>query len=131
MFFLDTNVLLYLFSGDTKKADLVEELLSTRVIINVQVLNEFTSVALRKLGMTVAEVRNALEPVMHICKVLPLTTKIHQRGLQVAERYQFSFYDALIVAAALEARCTRLYTEDLQHGQIIDDTLTVVNPFRT
>ena len=130
MFFLDTNVLLYLFSDDTKKADLVEDLLSTGAIINVQVLNEFTSVAMRKLGMTVAEVRDALTPITLICKVLPLTTKIHQRGLQVAERYQFSFYDALIVAAALEARCTRLCTEDLQHGQMIENTLTVVNPFR-
>ena len=64
----------------------------------MQVLNEFTSVALRKLGMKVSEIREALEPITAICKVVPLTQPIHNRGLQVAERYRFAFYDALIVA---------------------------------
>ena len=129
--FFDTNVLLYLLSADATKADLVEEILAAGATISVQVLNEFASVALRKLGMTVAEVREALEPVTTICQVVPLTVEIHQRGLQVAARYRLSFYDALIVAVALQAGCTMLYTEDLQHGRIIDNTLTVVNPFRT
>lgn len=128
--FFDTNVLLYLFSADSTKADLVEKALAEGGTISVQVLNEFTSVALRKLGMKVAEVREALEPIIAICQVAPLTTQIHQRGLQVAERYRFSFYDALIVAAALESGCTTLYSEDLQHGQTIDRTLKVKNPFR-
>ena len=128
--FFDTNVLLYLLSADTARADRVEEMLAAGAVISVQVLNEFASVALRKLGMTVAEVREALEPVTAICQVVPLTVAIHQRGLRVAERYRFSFYDALIVAAALESGCKTLYSEDLQHGQMIDDTLGVVNPFR-
>jgi predicted nucleic acid-binding protein len=54
----------------------------------------------------------------------------HQGGLAVAERYRFSFSDALIVAAALESGCTTLFSEDLQDGQVIDRTLTVRNPFR-
>jgi len=62
--------------------------------------------------------------------VVPLTLEIHQRGLQVAERYGFSFYDALIVAAAIDSGCTLLMTEDLQNGQVIDSTLSVRNPFR-
>ena len=128
--FFDTNVLLYLLAADTARADLVEEMLAAGATISVQVINEFTSVALRKLGMTVAEVREALEPIVAICQVLPLTTQIHQRGLKVAERYQFSFYDALIVAAALESGCTVLYSEDMQDGQVIDHTLTIKNPFR-
>jgi predicted nucleic acid-binding protein len=128
--FFDTNVLLYLLSAETAKADLVEEMLVAGGTINVQVLNEFTSVALRKLGMKVAEVREALEPISATCQVLPLTTQTHQRGLQVAERYRFSFYDALIVGAALESGCTVLYSEDMQDGQLIDDTLTIKNPFR-
>ena len=128
--FFDTNVLLYLFSADATKADRVEELLTPGATISVQVLNEFASVATRKLGMKAAEVREALDPVKTICTVVPLTVLIHQRGLQVAERYGFSIYDALIVAAALEADCTTLYTEDLQHGQVIGRTLTITNPFR-
>ena len=128
--FFDTNVLLYLLSANEKKADRVEEILTPGSTISVQVLNEFASVAMRKLGMKVAEVREALDPIKTICTVVPLTVLIHQRGLQVAERYGFSIYDALIVAAALDADCVTLYTEDLQHGQVIDRTLTITNPFR-
>ena len=128
--FFDTNVLLYLLSADATKADRVEETLAAGATISVQVLNEFAAVALRKLGMTVAEVRDALEPIMAICKVLPITVEIHQRGLQIAERYRFAIYDAFIIAAALDAGCSTLYTEDLQDGQVIDDVLTIRNPFQ-
>lgn len=86
--------------------------------------------ALRKLGMQVAEVRDVLEPIIAVCQVVPLTFVIHQRGLQVADRYRFSFYDALIVAAAIDSGCMTLITENLQNGQVIDDTLTIRNPFR-
>ena len=128
--FFDTNVLLYLLSADAAKADRVEETLAAGATISVQVLNEFASVALRKLGMQAAEVRDALEPIIAVCKVVPLTIEVHQRGLQLAERYGFSFYDALIVAAAIDSGCTALITEDLQHGQVIAGTLTISNPFR-
>lgn len=127
--FIDTNVLLYLLSDDAAKADRVEETLVAETTISVQVLNEFASVALRKLGMTVSEVRDALDPIMAICKVVPITVEIHKRGLQLAERYRFAVHDALIIAAALDAGCTTLYTEDLQNGQVIDDVLTIRNPF--
>ena len=127
--FFDTNILLYLFSADAAKADRVEEALAAGGTLSVQVLNEFTSVALRKLSMKVSEVREALAPIIEICQVIPLTTQIHQRGLEVAERYRFAFYDALIVAAALESGSATLYSEDLQNGQLIDRTLTVKNPF--
>lgn len=129
--FFDTNVLLYLLSADTAKADLVEEMLAAKASISVQVLNEFAAVALRKLGMTLAEVREALEPITAVCEVVPITLETHRQGLQLAERYRLSIYDALIVAAALDAGCTTLCTEDLQHGQIIENTLTIRNPFRT
>jgi predicted nucleic acid-binding protein len=128
--FFDTNVLIYLLSADAAKADLVEEKLAEGATVSVQVLNEFASVALRKLGMNVSEVREALDPITAVCHVVPLSIGIHQRGLQVAERYRFSFYDALIVAAALESNCTMLYTEDLQDGQVIDGALAIKNPFR-
>lgn len=128
--FFDTNVLIYLLSADAARADLVEEKLAEGATVSVQVLNEFASVALRQLGMNVMEIREVLEPVTAICHVVPLSIEIHRRGLQVAERYRFSFYDALIVAAALESNCTVLYTEDLQDGQVIDDVLAIKNPFR-
>jgi predicted nucleic acid-binding protein len=128
--FFDTNVLLYLLSADPSRANRAEEVLAAGGIISVQVLNEFSSVAMRKLRMTVAEVREVLEPIMALCEVVPLTVQIHQRGLHLAERYGFSFYDASIVAAALESGCMTLYSEDLQDGQVIDRSLAVSNPFR-
>lgn len=128
--FVDTSVLLYLLSADALKADRAEELLAAGATISVQVLNEFASVASRKPGMAAGEVRDALEPIKAVCAIVPLTLAVHERGLQVAERYRFSIYDALIVGAALESGCKTLYTEDLQDGQVIEKALVVVNPFR-
>lgn len=129
--FFDTNVLLYLLAEDTTKADRAEDLVALGGTLSVQVLNEFASVAIRKLAMSHAEIRDVLEPIRVICAVTPLTIDIHDRALSLAERYGFSIYDALIVSAALASDCDTLYTEDLQHGQIIDGTLTITNPFKT
>jgi predicted nucleic acid-binding protein len=129
--FFDTNVLLYLLSADPAKADRVERMLASGATVSVQVLNEFAAVAVRKLGMTIAEAREALAAITAACGVTPLTLEVHERGLQIAERYGFSIYDSLIVAAALESGCSTLYTEDLQDGQRIERVLTVRNPFRT
>ena len=127
--FFDTNVLLYLLSADAAKADRAEEVVAAGGIISVQVLNEFASVCMRKLGMSLAEIRDALTPIRTICSVVPLTEPTHDHALQLAERHRFSIYDALIVAAARDADCTLLYSEDMQHGQIIDGVLTLINPF--
>lgn len=127
--FFDTNILLYLLSGDSEKADRAEALLAKGGVISVQVLNEFTAVASRKLGLSYPEIREVLQTVREVCKVDSIMVETHDLGLQVAERYKFSFYDSLIVASALLARCGTLYSEDLQDDQIIDGRLTVRNPF--
>lgn len=127
--FYDTNILLYLLSADAGKADRAEELLMAGGCLSVQVLNEYAAVASRKLGMNWQEIREALDVVRKICQVVPVDVQTHDRALQIAERYGFSVYDALIVAAALLAGCDTLYSEDLQAGQRIDRQLTVVNPF--
>jgi predicted nucleic acid-binding protein len=127
--FFDTNIVLYLLSADAAKADRAEELLAAGGTISVQVLNEFASVALRKLRMSWAEVRDALEPIRAVCVVEPMSIDTHDRGLKVGERYGFSVYDSMIVASALLAGCRTLYSEDLQHGQVVDKTLTIRNPF--
>ncbi len=128
--FFDTNVLLYLLSADAAKADRAEDLVAAGGVISVQVLNEFASVAARKLGMSQAEIREILASLRAVCAVVPLTLEIHDRAMQLAERYGFAIYDALIVGAAREAGCDTLYSEDLQHGQVIDGALTIANPFR-
>lgn len=127
--FFDTSVLLYLLSAEPGKADRVEELLAQRGVISVQVLNEFTAVATRKLGLSFAEIREVLETVRAICSTQPLTVEHHDRGVEIAERYRFSFYDSIIVASALISGCKTLYSEDMQHKQVIDKQLTVINPF--
>lgn len=128
--FVDTNVLLYLLSADSAKADRVERVLASGATLGVQVLNEFAAVALRKLGMTIGEVREALGSITAVCRVMPLTLRVHEMGLQIAERYGYAIYDSLIVAAALDAGCSTLYTEDLHDGQRIERVLTIRNPFR-
>ena len=127
--FFDTSVLLYLLSNDTQKADRVETLLAEQGTISVQVLNEFAAVAIRKLKMPVSEVREILDTVRAVCDVRPVTIETHDRALAIVERYGFSLYDSLLIAAALLAGSKRLYCEDLQHDQLIDRQLRVVNPF--
>jgi len=127
--FFDTSVLLYLLSSDTDKADRIETLLAARGTVSVQVLNEFAVVALRKLKMPLGEVREILDTIRAVCAVEPLTVETHDRGLAVCERYRFSLYDSMLVAAALISGATILYSEDLQHGQVIDNQLRVTNPF--
>lgn len=96
--------------------------------VSVQVLNEFASVASRKLRMSLSEIRECLEPIRLICGIEPVTLETHARGLDVAERYGFSVYESMIVAAALLAGCDTPYSEDLQDGQRIG-RLLVRNPF--
>jgi predicted nucleic acid-binding protein len=127
--FFDTNILLYLLSEDQAKADRAEELVADGGVISVQVLNEFAAVASRKLGMSWSEIGDALDPIRAVCEIEPVTVEAHDRGLEIAKRYGFSFYDAMIVASALQAGCKILYSEDLQDGQVIDRRLRIRNPF--
>ena len=127
--FFDTSVLLYLLSADEKKADRVEALLQDFGHVSVQVLNEFTAVSRGKLGMSFAEIREILGTVRAVCRIHSLTTETHDRAIEIAERYKFSMYDSIIVASAYLAGCRTLYAEHLQHLQIIERQLTIVNPF--
>ena len=127
--FVDTNVLLYLLSGDTAKADQAEALLVQRIVISVQVLNEFAHVARRKFKLEWSEIRQALADIRRFADVHPLTVDTHDRGLALAARYQINLYDAMIAAAGLEAGCTSLLSEDFQSGQRLDGRLTIRNPF--
>ena len=127
--FFDTNVLLYMLSEDTKKADTAESLLALGGDISTQVLNEFTSVARRKMGMSFSEIREVFIPICRICEVAPVTMDTHSEGMRIAERYGFNIWDALIVASAVLVDCAVLYTEDLHHKQVVDGRLQIINPF--
>jgi predicted nucleic acid-binding protein len=128
--FFDTNVILYLLSGDRAKADRAEALLAQGGTISVQVLDECADVASRKLKMTYAEIGDVLATVRAVCRVVPVTEEMHDLALGLADRHRFAFHDAVIVAASLLERCAVLVTEDLQDGYMVEGQLTISYPFR-
>ncbi|OIN91299.1 MAG: VapC toxin family PIN domain ribonuclease [Comamonadaceae bacterium CG1_02_60_18] len=127
--FLDSNVILYLLSGDVAKADRAQSLLAVGAVISVQVLNEVISVCQRKLKMPWSEIDALMLAVKAACKVVPLTVASHEKAVELAKRYQLSFYDANIVASAIMVGAPVLLTEDMHHGLLIDG-LTLQNPFK-
>lgn len=126
--FLDSNILLYAVSDDPRSV-VAQTSLRAAHVISVQVLNEFATVARLKFKRSVDDIRMAEKGFRAALEVMPVTIENHDAALDLMDRYGFSFYDALIVASALDAGCTRLVTEDLQHGQLLDKRLRVINPF--
>ena len=127
--FFDSNVLVYIASGDAAKADQAEAAVTTGGAISVQVLNEITNVARRKMKMSWADIHTFLDALRGLLTVYPVTVEVHETGLGLAQRYGFSTYDAMIAAAALHAGCDTLWSEDMQHGMALDEGLRIVNPF--
>ena len=127
--FFDTNTLLYLLSSDNKKADWVSQNLQQHNVISVQVLNEFTSASLRKIKISNTELDEFLDLFTSTFQVRSLDMDTFETGLMVSRRYGYQHYDSMIIAAALQAGCERLYSEDMQHRQVIDKRLQIVNPF--
>jgi predicted nucleic acid-binding protein len=126
--FFDTNVIVYFVSEDSTKAHKSAELLKAGGLVSVQVLNEFAWVVRRKFRFEWTAIRLAIEGVRETCDVLPLTLHTHNRGLAIAERHRLNLYDGMLLAAALLAGCSTLYTEDLHDGLTIDG-LTIRNPY--
>ncbi len=134
-FFLDTNIFVYSFdlhhSGKrTISENLIKKALEGNGAISFQVVQEFLNVATKKFqrSMTYTESEKYLSNVLFtLCHVFP-TEGLYAQALEINNRWKFSFYDSLIISAALEADCKVLYSEDLQHNQQIKD-LTIVNPY--
>jgi predicted nucleic acid-binding protein len=127
--FFDTNVLIYFFSEAGERTSIAEILLAQGGVVSVQVLNELISVARRKLKMTWDEVRIARDKTLVFCpRPVSITEEIHRSALDIGARYGFTIYDSLILAAALRAGCTTVFTEDLQHGQVVEG-VRIENPF--
>jgi predicted nucleic acid-binding protein len=129
--FFDSNVLIYaMVSGDSRR-ERAQQLVAKGGVISVQVLNEFVAVARRKMLLPWKDVIEALNAVRFLFpSPVSITQDTHEAALEIAQQYGFGIYDALIVASALEAKCTILYSEDMQDGQVIDHGLAIRNPFR-
>jgi predicted nucleic acid-binding protein len=128
--FIDTNILIYAFASNDSRSEKAEAILGAGGIVSVQVLNEFVNVLRRKQRRDWDEIREILCVLKALIDPpLPVTMEIHEAAIEIARDRGFHFYDSLIVSAAMQAGCSILYSEDLQHGQSIGH-LTVHNPFR-
>ena len=128
--FIDTNIVIYTLSKDEYKQKKSIELLAAMPVMSVQVLSETANIMKRKLGFDVAAIRAVINRINQECSLLqPITLTTLNLALNIAERYSISHYDSLIIGAALQANCTILYSEDMQHGQIIEEQIRIINPF--
>jgi predicted nucleic acid-binding protein len=129
--FFDTNVLIYAMALGDPRRDRAQQLLAHGGMVSVQVLNEFAAVARRKMRMPWEDVVEALHTIRVLCpSPAPITLDMHEAALKIAQQYGFGIYDALVASSALAAKCTILYSEDIQDGQVIDHRLTIRNPFK-
>ncbi len=128
--FFDTNVLVYAVGQHDARTPTAESLLAAGGVISVQVLNELAAVMQRTLRMPWEEIVEALTAIRVFCpSPVPITVETHDSALRLAGRHRLHIYDALIIAAALAAGCSTLFSEDLHAGQVIDGQLTIRNPF--
>ncbi len=126
--FFDTNLLIYA-QQEGAKGDAARHVVAEGGVISVQVVNEFVAVSRRKLGRSWAEIEDAIRDVLAVtAPPLPVTLSISEAARSLSAAHDLSFYDALIVAAALEAGCATLLTEDMQAGRRYGG-LTIENPF--
>ncbi len=129
-YFIDSNICLYLLDNDFAKKDIAKAALKTNPTISTQVINENVNILFKKYKhLTNIEVVAHTKFLMHNCTVEIINEATISVALFIKEKYQVQWYDSLIVAAALQANCTILYTEDMHHGLIIEGTLSIINPF--
>lgn len=129
-YFLDSNIVLYSIGDDVFKKEIAKKLLrNPNAVISTQVLNEFCSVVFRKKLMAKDNLLLSIEFFRKYLTILDLTSDLVIKALTIKNRYQYSYWDSLIVATALKSGVRILYSEDMAHSQIIDSQLTIINPF--
>ena len=135
-FFIDTNLWIYLFTrseaiDDARKKKAVVSLLreSDDIVISAQVLSEMSSVFLRKLNFPVDRVRGIIFEMVESLEIVPIDESSISYALDIVDRYHLSWYDALIVASAINAQAKIMFSEDMQHEMIVDNALRIINPF--
>ncbi|MCU0841027.1 MAG: PIN domain-containing protein [Thiobacillaceae bacterium] len=130
--FIDTNVLLYLYSEDEPDKKSAAEAVvrdGGRAWISTQVLSEVANVLRRKFGLEYQDIAAVVEEVRGACDIHVVSADTVALALKLGERYRHSYYDSLILAAALECGCDTLASEDMQDGLVVESRLTIRNPF--
>lgn len=127
---LDTNVLMYLYdSSNEKKRHISELLLASTPFVSTQVVSEFLNVTRRLQKLPKNEVLEKCNKVLAYCKIIPVSQLTLEKSLLLINRYDFQLFDSIVISSALESNCSTPYSEDLQHNQLIENRLTIINPF--
>jgi predicted nucleic acid-binding protein len=131
--FVDTNVLVYFISDEKKKSPGQRDIIfsSEEVFVSSQVISEFISVCLSKKLLKADEISSVTNHFFEAFCFSPVQELTIIKALQLRKKLQYSFWDCLIIASALENDCSILYMEDMQEKQIVDGKLTIINPFKT
>lgn len=131
--FLDTNIVIYSYSEDEpKKQEIANDILEeygSQIIISNQVINELSNTLFRKFKLDADEVRAVVLELNDNFPIVNFNLEAQLKGIEIKEKYKLQFYDSMILATALENGCNIVYSEDMQHGQIIENSLTIINPF--
>ena len=128
--FLDTNICIYAFDNDSKKKEKALDLIICyNATVSTQVLMETANVAAKKLKLKQEEIELSIDYITTFCSLQIIELSTVKQAFQISKKYQYSLYDALILSSALEANCNILFSEDMQHGQLIDNRLKILNPF--
>jgi predicted nucleic acid-binding protein len=127
--FADTNLFIYAESQDQDKSFRAVAFIRDAPVISTQVINETVSVLTRKHGFLLSEAHEIAESLLDLCEVVAVDARTIRKAIDLAKRYSLSHWDSLIIAAALIADCQTLFSEDMQHEQIIDSRMIIINPF--
>jgi len=128
-FALDTNILIYLEGNDAVKRRISEDLLSFAPVIPSQVVTEFLNVTRRLRNISKLQVMNEAAALFADCRIAPMQNSTIDLAITLIRKYDFQLFDSLVVALAIEADCEILYTEDMQHGLLVNKKLQILNPF--
>jgi predicted nucleic acid-binding protein len=131
-YFIDSNIFLYAFSTkDMLKQKSAKDIVVSKAVISTQVLNEVCVNMIRKLNFAEDQVIGFVESSYRRYKIVEITKDVFLTASNLRLKYQFSYYDSMIISAALQSECEVLYSEDMQHKQVIEQQLQIINPFIT
>ena len=131
--FLDSNILLYSYSQtELDKNQIANALIfsSRNTLVSNQVVNEVVNILFKKFNLNAVDIENVILEIDNNLDIINFSLTTQIKAIKIKEKYKLQYYDSLIIATALENYCTVLYSEDMQHMQIIENQLTIINPFK-
>ncbi len=129
--FIDTNIFIYYQRSDNpQKQSIAKNLLeNNNCVASTQVISEISSILTKKYPTLEKEIQLFLQDITEFCETITISKSLIFKALKLHFKYKYSFFDSLIITTALEANCSILYSEDMQNGQIIENSLKIINPF--